>query len=179
MLVPGRLFLTRGAGHHREKLISWEMALHDARISCFNLVRVSSIFPPGCKSVSREEGLKVLVPGQVVFAVISKNATSEPGRLIAASIGLATPRDPNRHGYLSEHHSFGETSSIAGKHAENVAAQMLAASLGLPSREDAAGNDRERGRCAEFAETTSIAQCAAGDRDGLWTTVVAAAVMLP
>ena len=169
MLVPGRLFLTRGSGRHREKLISWESALHDAGIS--------SIFPPGCKSVSREEGLKALVPGQVVFAVISNNATSEPGRLIAASIGLATPRDSNRHGYLSEHHSFGETASTAGNHAENVAAQMLSASLGLPSREDTAGNDRKR--CGEFAATTSIARCATGDRDGLWTTVVAAAVLLP
>ena len=181
MLVPARLFLTRGSGSHREKLISWEMALHDAGISCFNLVRVSSIFPPGCKLVGREEGLQALVSGQVVFAVISNNATSEPGRLIAASIGLATPRDSNRHGYLSEHRSFGETAAAAGDHAENVAAQMLSASLGLPPREDDAGNDRERrwDRCGEFAETASIAQCATGDRDGLWTTVVAAAVLLP
>ena len=181
MLVPGRIFLTRGAGSHREKLISWEMALHDAGISAFNLVRVSSIFPPRCKLVGREEGLKALLPGQVVFAVISQNATSEPGRLIAASIGLATPRDSNRHGYLSEHHGFGETAAVAGNHAENMAVQMLSASLGLPSREDAAGNDREgrRERRGEFAETTSIAGCAAGDRDGLWTTVVAAAVLLP
>ena len=181
MLVPGRLFLTRGSGRHREKLISWESALHDAGISSFNLVRVSSIFPPGCKLVSREEGLKALVPGQVVFAVISNHATSEPGRLIAASIGLATPRDSNRHGYMSERHSFGETASTAGNHAENVAVQMLSASLGLPSLEDTAGDDRERRRerCGEFAETTSIAQCATGDRDGLWTTVVAAAVLLP
>ena len=181
MLVPGRLFLTRGSGRHREKLISWEMALHDARISCFNLVRVSSIFPPGCKLVGREEGLKALVPGQVVFAVISNNATSEPGRLIAAAIGLATPRDSNRHGYLSEHHSFGETADATGNHAQSLAVQMLSASLGLSPREDAAGNDRKRRweRCGEFAETTSVAQCATGDRGGLWTTVVAAAVLLP
>lgn len=181
MLVPGRLFLTRGSGRHREKLISWELALHDAGISSFNLVRVSSIFPPRCKLVSREDGLKTLVPGQVVFAVLSDNATSEPGRLIAASIGLATPRDSNRHGYLSEHHSFGETAATAGNHAEDVAAQMLSASLGLPSGEGAAGDDGKRRweRCCEFAETASIAQCATGDRGGLWTTVVAAAVLLP
>ena len=181
MLVPGRLFLTRGSGRHREKLISWELALHDARISCFNLVRVSSIFPPRCKLVGREAGLKALVPGQVVFAVLSKNATSEPGRLIAASIGLAAPRDSSRHGYLSEHHSFGETAETAGNHAENVAVQMLSASLGLPSPDDDAGGDRKRRRerCGEFAETTSIARCATGDPRGLWTTVVAAAVLLP
>ena len=134
MLVPSRLFLTHGTGRHREKLISLEIALHDAKISSFNLVRVSSIFPPKCKLVNREQGLEGLVPGQVVFAVISTNATSEPGRLVAASIGLATPRDSNRHGYLSEHHCFGETAAAAGSHAESVAAQMLSASLGLPRR---------------------------------------------
>ena len=181
MLVPSRLFLTRGTGRHREKLISLEMALHDAGISSFNLVRVSSIFPPKCKLVNREQGLEGLVPGQVVFAVISTNATSEPGRLVAASIGLATPRDSNRHGYLSEHHGFGETAAAAGSHAESVAAQMLSASLGLSSEEDAAGEDakgpwEQRG---EFAGITSIAQSAFGDRNGRWTTVVAAAVLLP
>lgn len=181
MLVPGRLFLTRGSGRHREKLISWEMALHDAGISSFNLVRVSSIFPPKCKLISRERGLESLVPGQVVFAVISANATREPSRRVAAAIGLATPADSNRHGYLSEHHSFGESAPAAGSHAESVAAQMLSASLGIPLEEDAAGEDPERlrKRSGEFAETTSIAQSAYGDRDGRWTTVVAAAVLLP
>ena len=58
---------------------------------------------------------------------------------------------------------------------------MLSASLGLPPHEEAAGNERKKRweRCGEFAETTSIAQCATGDRGGLWTTVVAAAVLLP
>ncbi len=181
MLVPRRLFLTRGIGCHREKLISWEMALHDAGISAFNLVRVSSIFPPRCELVNRQRGLKGLTPGQVVFAVISTNSTPEPGRLVSASIGLATPTDSNRHGYLSEHHGFGETETRAGNHAESVAAQMLSASLGLPSEEDAAdeGAEGSRERRSDFAETTSIAQSAFGDRNGRWTTVVAAAVLLP
>jgi len=180
MVVPRQLFLTRGVGRHREKLISWEMALHDAGISSFNLVRVSSIFPPKCKLVTREEGLKALVPGQVVFAVISTNSTPEAGRLIAASIGLATPRDSNRHGYLSEHRSIGETAAKTGQHAESVAAQMLSASLGLSPPEEAIGIDRKTrwAGCSEFTGSTSIAQSAIGDGDGLWTTVVAAAVLV-
>ncbi|MGL4650321.1 MAG: pyruvoyl-dependent arginine decarboxylase, partial [Caldilineaceae bacterium] len=48
-LIPRKLFLTRGVGVHKEKLTSFEMALREAGIAHFNLVRVSSIFPPNCK----------------------------------------------------------------------------------------------------------------------------------
>ena len=40
-LIPRKLFLTRGVGVHREKLTSFEMALREAGIAHFNLVRVS------------------------------------------------------------------------------------------------------------------------------------------
>jgi arginine decarboxylase len=181
MLVPGRLFLTRGAGRHRNKLISWEMALHEARISPYNLVRVSSIFPPNCKVVSRDEGLEAIVPGQVVYAVISSIATRENGRMIAASIGLAKPGDPNRHGYLSEYHSIGETAAMAGSRAESLASEMLSASLGQPAGEDGATDEtgRLRERFGGLPDATSIARSAIGDREGRWTTAVAVAVLLP
>ena len=43
--IARNIFLTKGVGRHREKLTSFELALRDARIAEFNLVRVSSIFP--------------------------------------------------------------------------------------------------------------------------------------
>jgi len=101
------IFLTRGVGKHREKLNSFELALRDARIAEFNIVRVSSIFPPGCRVISIQEGLRHLSPGQIVYAVLYDNATDEPHRLVAASVGLAIPADRNQYGYLSEHKSFG------------------------------------------------------------------------
>ena len=57
MFIPTKAFLTKGVGRHREKLTSFEMALRDAHLAAFNLVRVSSIFPPQCELVDREEGL--------------------------------------------------------------------------------------------------------------------------
>ena len=56
MYVPKKLFFTKGVGTHREKLTSFELALRDAKIACYNLVRVSSIFPPNCEEISIEEG---------------------------------------------------------------------------------------------------------------------------
>src|SRR5438093_1405471 len=93
MFVPTKAFLTKGVGRHREKLTSFEMALRDAHLANFNLVRVSSIFPPHCELVDREEGLSLMQPGQVVFAVIAESSTNEPSRLVAASIGVAMPAD--------------------------------------------------------------------------------------
>src|ERR1700734_2247277 len=113
-MVPKRIFLTNGVGKHRERLTSFELALRDAGIAAQNLVRVSSIFPPHCKLISRKEGVKFLHPGEVTFAVVAENSTREAHRLVVSSIGVAIPTDKNTYGYLSEHPSFGETENQAG-----------------------------------------------------------------
>src|SRR5256884_2407443 len=132
MFVPTKAFLTKGVGRHKEKLTSFEMALRDAPLANFNLVRVSSIFPPQCELVDREEGMSMLKPGQVVFAVIAESATNEPSRLVSASIGVAMPADASHHGYISEHHSYGQSESVSGEYAEAPAAPLLATELGVP-----------------------------------------------
>ena len=88
------IFLTKGVGKHREKLTSFELALRDGRIAEFNLVRVSSIFPPGCKVISIQDGLKTLTPGQIVYAVMYDNSTNEPHRLVAASVVQTDTESP-------------------------------------------------------------------------------------
>src|SRR5437660_10325110 len=105
-MVPKRIFLTKGVGKHKERLTSFELALRDAGIAAQNLVRVSSIFPPHCKLISRTEGLKYLSPGEVVFAVVAENSTREPHRLVASRLGLAMPGDRSTYGYPSQHHPF-------------------------------------------------------------------------
>src|ERR1700721_923057 len=127
--VAKKIFLTKGVGKHRERLSSFELALRNAGIAACNIVRVSAIFPPHCKLIPRAEGLKHLKPGQVAFTVISENQTREAHRLIAAGVGLALPGDKSMYGYLSEHHSFGETEEVAGEYTEQLAAKRLALSL--------------------------------------------------
>lgn len=174
--MPTRAFLTKGVGRHKEKLTSFEMALRDAHLASFNLVRVSSIFPPHCQLVDREEGSMNLRPGQVLFTVLAESATNEPSRLVAASIGLAVPSDPSHHGYISEHHSYGQNESVSGDYAEDLAASMLATVLGVPFDPDQAWDQRREqwmlsGDIVRTLNVTSTAEC--GD-DGRWTTVVAA-----
>lgn len=178
--VAKEIFLTRGVGRHREKLASFELALRDAGIAEFNIVRVSSIFPPRCRLISRREGLKKLEPGQVLYSVIAESATNEPHRLIASSIGVAIPRDRSHYGYLSEHHSTGQKENIAGDYAEDLAAQMLATVLGVDFDPEAAWDARkEVWRISdEIVSTRNVTQSAVGDKGGRWTTTVAAAVLI-
>lgn len=179
-LIPSKVFFTKGVGRHKHYLQSFELALKDAGISPFNLVSVSSILPPGCKRISKEEGLKLLKPGQIVFCVLARNSTNEPHRLIAASIGCAWPADSTAYGYLSEHHSFGEKEAVAGEYAEDLAASMLASTLGIEFDPEKAWDEREQiyKMSGKIIRTSNITQTAEGDKNGLWTSVVAAAVFV-
>jgi arginine decarboxylase len=179
-MVPKKVFFTKGVGVHKEKLASFELALRGAGLASCNLVLVSSIYPPGCKRISKEEGVKLLRPGEIVFCVYDRESTNEPNRLVAASVGVAIPADPEQYGYLSEHHSFGETEEKAGEYAEDLAASMLATTLGIEFDSDTAWDEREQlfKMSGKIVRTSNVTQSAIGNKDGLWTTVFAAAVFI-
>jgi len=180
VMIPTKMFFTKGVGAQRNRLASFELALKKAGIEKCNLVRVSSIFPTGCKIISKKEGLDLLKPGQITFVVMAKNETNEPNRLVSAAVGLALPKDDEGHGYLSEHISFGETAEKAGDYAEDLAATMLAMTLGIEFDPETAWDERKKvyEACGKILKTTRVCQSAEGDKDGLWTTVVAAAVFV-
>jgi arginine decarboxylase len=180
MIIAKQIFLTKGVGRHQEKLSSFELALRNAGIAHFNLVSVSSIFPPHCRLISRSVGLNKMYPGQVAFTVMSRNETREPNRLISASVGLAIPVDPERVGYLTEHHDFGKTERAVGDYVEDLAATMLATSLGLDIDLDKSWNEKkeEWKISGQIYRTLNVTQSARGDIKGLWTSVVAAAMLI-
>ncbi len=180
MGIPSLVFLTKGSGKDRNKLSSFEMALRDAKIAALNIVRVSSIFPPHAKLISLKEGQQYIRPGMITHVVLSENSTNEPHRLIAASVGLAIPQNPNHYGYLSEHHSFGEIEKKAGDYAEDMAAEMLASTLGVPFDPDKSWDEKKEvfKISKDIVNTRNITQTAVGDKNGLWTTVVAGAVLI-
>ena len=180
MFVPKQIFFVKGVGRERERLASFEMALRDAQIAEYNLVKVTSIFPPKCKVIAPKDGVKKLKAGQILYTVLAESSTNEPNRLIAASIGVAIPKDPEQYGYLSEHHSYGETNVKVGEYAEDLAAYMLATTLGISFEDDVIYDSRkDLWRIKrEVVTTRNVTQTAVGDKNGLWTTAIAAAVML-
>lgn len=178
--IPSKIFFVKGVGVHKDKLASFELALRDAEIQKCNLVNVSSIFPPKCKIVSKDEGIKLLRPGQITFCVMARNDTNEPNRLISASIGLAIPKNEENYGYLSEHHAYGETDERSGEYAEDLAATMLATTLGIEFDSNQAWEEREQiyKASGHIFKTTHISQSAEGNKYSLWTSVVAAAIFV-
>ncbi len=178
ILVPKKMFFTNGVGTHKDELRSFELALRDAGIEKLNLVYVSSILPPKCKIISRREGLKHVKPGQINFCVMARVGSSEPHRLIFASIGCAIPSNRDGYGYLSEHHGFGQTEQAAGDYAEDLAAAMLASTLGIEFDEDKAWDEKKEvfRMSNKIVRTRNITQSAIVKKG--YTTVIATAVLL-
>lgn len=179
-MVPKRIFFTKGVGVHKDKLASFELALRKAGIEKCNLVRVSSILPGGCKRVNLEDGIKSLRAGEITYCVMASNETNEPNRLISSAIGLAIPDGKENYGYLAEHHDYGLTDEKCGEYAEDLAATMLATTLGIEFDPEKAWEEREQVYRAsgKIIRTTNYVQSAQGNKYGLWTTVIAAAIFL-
>ena len=178
-LVPTKVFLTKGVGRHKYQLKSFEEALRKAGVAQQNLVQVSSILPPGCKIISRESGLKRLVPGQICYCVMARADTNEHGRLVAASVGIALPKDGTQWGYLSEVHGYGMNQQEASDMAEDLAAGMLGTTLGLEVDPNQAWSEKEQVYKSSglIIRTSNVTQTAQGQKD-LWTTTVAIAMFL-
>ena len=179
-LVAKKLFLTKGIGVADDKLTSFEFALRNAGIAGTNIVLISSIFPPNAKLIPRKDGLRYIKPGQILFTIYSRNQTNEPSRMISASVGIAQPTDREKYGYLSEYDAFGQNERETGDYAEDIAAQMLASSLGIPFDIDKSWDEKrqEWNISRQIYKTKNITQTAKGNKDGKWTTVFAAAVLI-
>lgn len=180
LLVPRQMFLTKGVGKHRNRLQSFELALRHAGIEKCNLVTVSSILPPNCVRIPRTRGLKQLQPGQITFVVLARENTNEPSRLVGAGVGVARPADGTQYGYISEHHGFGQTKPQISDLVEDMAATMLATTLGIDFDPEKNYDERKElyRMSGKIVNTRACVQTAEGDKHGLWTTVVAAAVFV-
>lgn len=177
-IVPTHMFFTKGVGKHKNSLESFESALRAAGIAHLNLVRVSSILPPGCKIIPRKQGLRMLQPGQITHVILAESRTCEPNRLCGAGIGLAVPADARKHGYISEHHGYGLKERKLADLVEDMAASMLATTFGIRLDPETAYDERREIYKSSklIVRTRAIVQTCEGDKNGLWTTAAAAAV---
>ncbi|MDT8357262.1 MAG: arginine decarboxylase, pyruvoyl-dependent [Methanomicrobiaceae archaeon] len=162
LFVPKKVFFTSGVGRHPERLASFEMALRAASIECYNLVTVSSILPPKCRIIPKEEGLAQIEAGSIVFTVMSRVSSNESHRRISSSVGVAIPEDmEHQWGYFAEHHSFGQSRERAGQYAEKLAYDMYNSITDKIPR-----------------KTLNVTETAVVSEESEWTTVIAAAIFL-
>src|SRR6201993_128674 len=91
---------TAGNGEGNTKLNAFDNALLAAGIGNINLVRVSSILPPGVDLVT----LPRIKPGAIVPTAYAAQISEVPGEVIAAAVGWACPSDPAKNGVIMEFH---------------------------------------------------------------------------
>jgi len=180
-LVPKRIFFVKGKGFSTNSdLRSFEEALRNACIEKFNIVRVSSIIPPYCKEVVKEEGLKELKAGQIIYSVMSKVSSNKKDKVISASIGVAKPLNQEDYGYLSEKHSIDEDPKTVSKITENLAIEMFATTHGydIDSNKNFKENQKISKEVKKIIETKNITESVSVKIDGEWATVIAAAIFI-
>lgn len=87
--VPSKFTLVVGCGEGGAPLNAFDSALLDAGIGNLNLIRVSSILPPGARFFSQLE----ISPGTLTPTAYGYITSSQPGEVIAAAIGVGMSSD--------------------------------------------------------------------------------------
>jgi arginine decarboxylase len=179
-MVPKNVFYVKGTGYHYSKLISLEQALRSAGIEKYNLVKVTSILPPNCIEISKDEGLKKLAPGQIVYAVLSYTSSDKKDQACTTSIGVAKPKNQGEYGYFSEYQAFDELPERVGAFAEKLAAEMLATALGVQFDADVDYDEKQEiyKMNGKIVESKNITESAVVRKDGEWCTALAAAIFI-
>jgi arginine decarboxylase len=179
-LVPKKVFFVSGKGYHKSKLAAFEQALRNAGIEKYNIVSVSSILPPYCIEIQKEDGLKQLRPGQIVYCVLAREESNEYHRVIGASIGVAKPADKEHYGYLSEYHDYGKKPEKIGEIAEDLAAEMLATTLGVPFDPDSNYDEKREvfKMGGKIVETKNFTAHTIVREENEWACAIAAAIFI-
>jgi arginine decarboxylase len=180
-IVPKKFFLTKGKGVHEKELRAFEEALRDAGVNVCNFIKTSSVVPRGCQLISKEEGLKLLEPGQITFAIMAQSQTNEPGQKIVAGIGLAQPKDKNLHGYMTEvEEAIGRTDEDVEQDVIEMAIENLVTEWNPKFDGEKVYRRGEKNYRLENRDiyVDSIVQSATGAEKNQYTVVVAIAVFI-
>lgn len=100
--VPTRVFMTAGVGVHELERVAVQHAMRDAGVADSNMIKVSSVMAPGLRIISREEGIRLLRPGNMVCAVIAQGQTDQPHQRVTPALAWAQPEKKGVPGYIAE-----------------------------------------------------------------------------
>jgi len=92
--------LVVGKGRSQVSLLNaFDAALLDAGIAHYNLVRVSSVLPPG----ATERAAVELPPGALLPIAYGSISSAEKGHLLTAAVAAALPQHQGDHGVIMEY----------------------------------------------------------------------------
>jgi arginine decarboxylase len=110
IITPKNFFLTAGSGKGKYPLIAFDNALRDAKISDYNLLKVSSILPKGAK----ERKFLKIKKGSIIF--IAYSYLIEEEGVISSACAVAIPGRKNDIGVIME---------FSGKVEEKIAIEKV------------------------------------------------------
>ncbi len=98
LATPRRFSLTAGSGTGNTALNAFDAALLSSGLGNVNLIRITSILPPGAEHV--EDPL--IAPGSLVPTAYASISSDRPGDLISAAVAVGIPRDEESFGVIME-----------------------------------------------------------------------------
>lgn len=108
--LPKKYFLTAASSEGNTSLTAFDGALLNARVGNTNLLRVSSILPPGCEF---DPDLKI-PSGSLLPIAYGSITSSEPGAIISAAVAVGIKKE-----------SFGVIMEFSGKCSKKEAEEQV------------------------------------------------------
>lgn len=99
--TPTKFFLVSGSSDGFSLLNAFDGALLKSGVGDTNLVRMSSILPPGCTEIRPRP--KALPQGALVPVAYASITSDTPGETIAAAVAIGIPEDPGLAGLIMEY----------------------------------------------------------------------------
>lgn len=103
-MIAKKYVMRTGVGVSDKYLPSFDKALIEAGVGNYNLVRLSSILPAGCKRVQNIE----LQEGSLLPTAYATITTNKAGELIGSAIGVGLSDDETKVGVIMEYSGKGE-----------------------------------------------------------------------
>ncbi|MFU8813001.1 MAG: pyruvoyl-dependent arginine decarboxylase [Balneolaceae bacterium] len=116
--TPNLYCLVRGSAEGRTRLNAFDNALLEAGVGDTNLMRMSSILPPGAEQIQVQD-LHLPKGGLIPLAYATIDGTT-PGRLISAAIAVGIPEDESEPGVIMEYEDHADLQTV-----ESIVRQMV------------------------------------------------------
>lgn len=116
--TPNIFCLVKGASEGRTRLNAFDNALLKAGVGDTNLMRMSSILPPGANQ--RDVEKIDLPPGGFLPLAYATIDSTTPGRFISSAVAVGVPEDESQPGVIME---FEDHSKL--KNVEEIVRQMV------------------------------------------------------
>ena len=104
--TPTKFFLVSGSSEGFSLLNAFDGALLASGVGDTNLVKMSSILPPGCEEMKPPP--VPLPEGALVPTAYASLYSDVPGEVISAAVAIGIPKDANRAGLIMEYSARAE-----------------------------------------------------------------------